>query len=262
VLSPHTLKKGKAKSASARKPARKRKRKDSYLSKLVRSWGFSHYVAILLIAISLAGLAFLFTDARFQATTPVVSGTEYLDADLILKQANLDGKNIYTIDPAVIAKQISTFMPQVKKVKVRLGLPNMVAITITERQPVLIYGRGNQSLWADKEGHLFAITTDLNTLPVLVDEDGTASPDGKHLNPGIWEAMREIASSIPDIHEFHYRDVYGLFFISPEGWRVYLGSDGDMQQKLAMWQAIRKQLLKENRQVKAIDLRFDRVYIQ
>jgi len=262
IFSPGSVKKGAEKSSGRRRSTQKRKKKDSFLNTLVRSWGFSHYVAILLIASSLAALAFLFTDTRFQATPPAISGTHYLTADQIMQQTQLAGKNIYTIAPANIAKQISIYLPQVKKVRVRLGLPDKIAIQITERQPVMVYGRGNKTMWADDEGHLFAATTHLDALPLLVDEDGSASPDEKHLNPDIWQAMQEIDSSIPGINEFHYRDVYGLFFISPEGWRVYLGKDGDMQKKLAMWQAIRQQLLKENREVKAVDLRFDRVYIQ
>ncbi len=264
IFSPEALKKASAAPKTGRKPKRKRKKQqqDTLLSRLVRSWGFSHYLAILLIAVSLAGLAFLFTDSSFQAATPTITGTHYLDANQILQQAHLDGQNIYTIDPTVVANRISTFMPQVKKVGIRLGLPNLIAIRITEREPVMVYGRGNKTQWADDEGHLFDATTDLATLPVLVDEDGSASPDGKHLNPAIWEAMQEISSTIPEISQFHYRDVYGLFFISPEGWRVYLGDGENMQEKLAMWQTIRQQLLRDNRSVKAVDLRFDRVYIQ
>jgi cell division septal protein FtsQ len=264
IFSPEALKKASAPKKNRRKTTRKRKKQkqDTFLSRLVRSWGFSHYLAFLLIAVSLAGMAFLFTDSSFQAATPTISGTHYLDADLILQQAHLDGKNIYTIDPTIVANRINTFMPQVKKVGIRLGLPNKVAITITEREPVMVYGRGNKTQWADQEGHLFDATTDIATLPVLVDEDGSASPDGKHLNPAIWQAMHEIVTTIPEINQFHYRDVYGLFFISPEGWRVYLGDGENMQEKLAMWQTIRQQLLQDNRSVKAVDLRFDRVYIQ
>jgi len=64
------------------------------------------------------------------------------------------------------------------------------------------------------------------------------------------------------MNEFHYRDIYGLSFISPEGWRVYLGDGENMQNKLAMWQTLRQQILQENRTVKVIDLRYDRAYIQ
>ena len=259
VLSPKTLQKGKSK----RKKKASRTRNASAFKKLSRSWNFSHYIAIMLIGTSIAAIIFLLTDVTFQATTPQIRGNSYLSSEQILQQAHLDGQNIYLIDPADVSRRLDTFLPQIKRARVRLGLPNQIIIQIDERKPVLAYTDGSQSLWADAEGRLFPITIEeSNALPTLIDEDGSASIDGKHLTPGIWQAVQEISANIPEIKKFYYRDVYGLFFISPEGWRVYLGNGNDMESKLAMWQAIRQQLLQENREIKSVDLRYDRVYIQ
>ncbi len=260
VLSPRTMQKGKRK-RSGRKTTRRRKR-DSFLSKILGSWRFSHYVALLLILGGMAALGYLLTDPSFHAAPPSVSGNSYLSAEQILQQAHLEGQNIYTIDPTDISRRLITFVPQIKRAKVSLGLPDQVAIQIEERQPVLMYSHDNQMFWADNEGHLFPIQASLIELPILVDEDGSASPDGKHLDPAIWNAIQEITLSIPEMKEFHYRDVYGLFFVSPEGWRVYLGDSENLQNKLAAWQALRQQLVQENRPIKTVDLRYDRVYIQ
>lgn len=262
VLSPKTLKPGNKKKAGPRRAARKKPRKTSFLSKRIRSWRFSHYIAILLIIASLVALGYLFTDDAFQIAAPQVSGNAYLDANQILQQADVAGENIFLINPADIAAKLTTFIPQVNAAKIRLGLPDLIAIQVVERQPVLIYRRGDQNLWGSADAHLFPITKEQIELPLLVDEDGSAIQDGRTLNPGIWDAIQEITMSIPEIKEFHYREVYGLFFISPEGWRVYLGDGENMQEKLATWQTIRQQLLQENRPVKTVDLRYDRVYIQ
>ncbi len=260
VLSPKTLQKGR--SRTQQKRTRTHKKKESALKSLSRSWGFSHYIALMLIASSISALVFLFTDATFRTGAPQVEGNHYLDAQQILQQAHLDGVNIYLIDPAEASRKLVTFMPQIEKVSVRLGLPDRVLIQVVEREPVLTYSQGEHRLWADAEGFLFPMTTELDTLPKLLDEDGSASVDGSHLNPGVWQGIQEIAASISGIDTFYYRDIYGLFFISPEGWRVYLGDGDNMQHKLAMWQTIRQQLLQENRTIKAVDLRYDRVYIQ
>ncbi len=262
VLSPKTLKQGKKKKAGPKKTARKKPHKASFLSKRIRSWRFSHYVALLLMLGSLVALGYLFTDVTFQVATPYISGNDYLDAEQIQQQAHVTGDNIFMINPAQIAAKLTTFIPQVDEAKIRLGLPNQIAIQVVERQPVLIYSRGDQALWGSADGHLFPITREQVELPLLVDEDGTAAQDDKTLNHGIWDAIQEISMSIPEINEFHYREVYGLFFISPEGWRVYLGDGENMQKKLATWQTIRQQLLQENRPVKTVDLRYDRVYVQ
>ncbi len=261
VLSPGTMAKGKRKRHSGRKTTRRRKQ-NSILGKRLSAWRFSHYFALLLIVGGVAALGYLLTDASFRAAPPSISGNNYLSTEQILQQAHLEGQNIYTIDPAAISRRLITFVPQIREAKVRLGLPDRVTIQIEERQPVLLYSHDNQMFWADAQGYLFPIQESLIDLPILVDEDGMASPDGKHLDPAIWTAIQEISVTIPEMREFHYRDVYGLFFISPEGWRVYLGDSQNLQTKLAMWQTVRQQLMQENRSIKSVDLRYDRVYIQ
>ena len=261
VLSPKTMKQGRAKQRGRREAPRRRK-KDSALNKLVRAWGFSHYIALLLLMSGIAALIFLFTDAEFQTQTPAISGNSYLNDEQILQQADLAGRNIYAIDPQRASRRLMTFLPQVKEARVSLALPNRIAIHVVERQPVLIYRQGNKILWADEEGRLFPAVADRSDLPLLIDEDGSASTDGEYLDPGVGQAVQILAMTLPDVSEFHHRQVYGLFFISPEGWRVYLGDGDDMQRKLITWQTMRKELLQENRSIKTVDLRYDRVYIQ
>ena len=260
-LAPRTLEKGRKKRTSGRKTTRKRKKKAFPWLK-ARSWGLSHYFAILLMTASIVLLGFLFTDSGFTLSAPEITNNGYTDAGKIQQQAGMTGANIFTVDPKHVSMRLATVLPQVKEAHVRLGLPNQAAIQVIEREPVLIYGRGNQSQWVDAEGRIFPAAAGPSSLPLLIDEDGSASPDGIHLDPAIWQAIQQITISIPGMNEFHYRDVYGLFFISPEGWRVYLGDGKNMSNKLAMWQTLREQILQQNRPVKAVDLRYDRVYIQ
>ena len=259
MLAPRTLKKSGAKQ---RKKTTRQARKDNPPWQMALDWNISHYTATLLILASFAAAIFLFTDPSFRATAPQVNGNDYVESELIRQQAHLAGRNIYLIDPAKAANKIETFLPQVEHAKVRLGLPNQILIQVTERTPVLSYRHSGENLWADSNGHLFPATTEITTIPILIDEDGYASTDGKNLNPGIWPAIKDISTNIPEINEFHYRNVYGLFFISPEGWNVYLGDGSNMTEKLSAWQNIRQRLLQENRTIKAIDLRYDRVYIE
>ncbi len=261
VLAPKTLKKGRRKQNSARK--RRRQRSSSPFTKLrARSWGLSHYFALLLLLGSIATLGFLFTEERFDVPAIEITGNDYIDAGQIQRQAGMAGANIFTIDPTRVSARLATIMPQIKEARVSLGLPNRAAIRIQAREPVLVYGHDSRTQWVDAEGRIFPAAEKRSGLPVLIDEDGAASVDGHHLDPAIWQAIQQITATIPGMNEFHYRDIYGLFFISPEGWRVYLGNGENMQNKLAMWQTLRQQIIQKNRSVKVIDLRYDRVYIQ
>jgi len=261
ALAPKTLEKGRKKRSARRKPARRRQ--SAISARLhARAWGASHYFAMLLALGSVIALIFLFTSSNFKITNPVVKDNRYIDTAKILSQANIEHANIFTIDPNRIALQLTTLLPPVKQAHLALNLPNQAVLYIIEREPVITYARGNQTYWVDAEGRIFAAGETRSDLPVLIDEDSSASPDGNHLDVGISHIMQQIATTIPGMNEFHYRNAYGLFFISPEGWRVYIGDSGNMQTKLTMWQTIRQQLLQEKRQVKVVDLRYDRVYIQ
>ena len=229
---------------------------------LARKWRASHYVALLLMASSLALLILLFTDARFSVTQLTVSDNRYLSAEQIQQNTHLTRSNIFSIDPQQVALQMETMLPQVKEAHVRLGIPNQIAIQIIEREPVLIYGHNGKGYWVDTEGHIFPAAVTRDDLPVLIDEDGSAKDETAILSPVIRQTIHQISEAIPETTEFHYRKVYGLFFISPEGWRVYLGDAENIETKLAMWQTLHQQLLQENRAVQVVDLRYDRVYIQ
>jgi cell division septal protein FtsQ len=261
---PQTLTKGQRR----RKPTRKNTRTSATVTALplphlnARAWQFSHYVALLLMIGSVVLLSLVFTDSTFALTQMVVTDNNYLGREQILQQAHVSGVNIFRIDPQQVNTRLETMLPQIKEAHVRLGIPNQIAIQVVEREPVLLYGHGAQSYWVDTEGHLFPATTQRADLPVLVDEDGTARHDSSVLNPVIWQTIQQVAAIMPETTEFHYRHVYGLFFISPEGWRVYLGEAENMEAKLSLWQTLHRQLLQENRSVQIVDLRYDRVYIQ
>ena len=229
---------------------------------LARNWQASHYVAILLMASSLALLSLLFTDAGFGVTQLTVSDNRYLATEQILEQAQVNHANIFGIDPQQVALRLKTMLPQLKAVHVRLGIPNQIEIRVEEREPVMIYGHDGQGYWVDAEGHIFPTTTQRNDLPILIDEDGSAQGESGLLDPTLWKTIRQISSTMPETQEFHYRQVYGLFFISPEGWRVYLGEPENIEAKLSLWQTLHHQILQENRAVQVVDLRYDRVYIQ
>jgi len=259
ALLPGTLNKGRSRRKRGHTTQRKRQ-SSAVWAKLVARWEFSHYVAALLAVIGVAALLLLLTEPRFTVETPVVTGNQYLDASQIIRQAGLDQANIFLVRGDDIARRLS-LIPQVKDVRVRLGLPNRLTIAITERQPVLNYVREGETLWVDEQGYIFPAGEFRVDLPVLLDDDGSASPDGRHMDPVLSQAILLLHANMPETTEFNYRSDYGLYFLTPENWRVYLGDAQNMEAKLRKWQNIRPQLLQEGRSVENVDLRFENVYV-
>ncbi len=263
ALLPGTLEKGRKQQGSSRKTGRhtRKKGRAGALAKITARWEFSHYFAALLATIGLLGIFLLFTDPRFTVETPVISGNQYTDAHEIINMAALDNANIFTINPDQITARLS-LIPQIKETRVRLGLPNRVSIQIIERIPMLLYVREGEVFWVDSEGKVFPAAELGTDLPVLLDDDNTASVDGQHLNPSLVQAITNLNASMPELNEFRYRRDYGLYFLSPEGWRVFLGDASHMTEKLLNWQSIRQQLLQQGRQIEIVDLRFNNVYVR
>ena len=262
VLLPGTLRRGKR--ASGQRPSRPKSRRHhrtSVLARMVAHWRFSHYFALLLAV--LAGVAFflLLSDARFSIAQAQVTGNHYLPSDEILRRAGVTHANIFTLDADEAAARVS-LLPQVKEAHVRLGLPNRAVIVVTERTPVLNYVREGQLLWVDEEGHVFPAGDYRIDLPVLLDDDGSASEDGQHVNPALLRAMTWLSSAMPDLTEFNYRREFGLYFVSPEGWKVFLGDAEHMEEKLRRWETVHQQLLQQGRQVQSVDLRFQQVFVR
>ncbi len=260
ALLPGTLEKGKPRKPRGRGASRKRQRAPA-LSVVFARWGISHYIAALLAIAALASLFILLSDDRFIVETPTVSGNQLLDAGEIIRRAGLEQTNIFLVRTDEVARRLS-LIPQVKEARVRLGLPNRAEILITERQPALNYVREGATYWVDEEGRIFPASEFRIDLPVLLDDDSSASVDEQHLVPGLSQAIIFLHASMPELNEFNYRRDFGLYFLSPEGWRVYLGDGQHMEKKLRKWRTIRQQLLQDGGSVKVVDLRFEKVYVK
>ncbi len=262
ALLPGTLDKGRKRGQSQQtKRQPRRKRRSKFLARITARWEFSHYFAALLATIGLLGVFLLFTDPRFAVETPIVSGNQYTDTNEIISMAAVDHANIFTVNPDQITARLS-LIPQIQEAHVRLGLPNRVSIDVMERAPMVLYVREGEAFWVDMEGKIFPAAELTADLPVLLDDDNSASMDGKRLDPSLIQAITTLNASMPELTEFRYRRDYGLYFLSPEGWRVFLGDADHMTEKLLNWQSIRQQLIQQGRQIEIVDLRFNNVYVR
>jgi len=261
ALMPKTLSRSPKKRRTSTHSAHKRK--SNFFSILhSRRWRSSHYVALLLAIIGAIALEVGLLDTTFEIIDPVIKNNQYTDTRQIIKEAHLTQHNIFTTNPDETSRRLVAFIPQIKQANVSLGLPNKAIVTITEREPLVVYNFHGHNSWIDADGRIFPAAEQRPDLIHLIDEDGAASQDGQHINVDLIRSLTELSPSLGDIKEFHFQAAYGLFFISEEGWRVYLGNTENLPNKLARWKSIHQQLIDEKRPVNVIDLRFQHVYIQ
>ena len=214
---------------------------------------------MLLALASIAALVYGFSDNGFYVYSADIQGARYTSSEQVYEQSGLAGFSVFFIDPAVIRQRIET-LGHVQTADVTVKLPAEVTIHIVEREPAILYQIQAQSYWVDAEGVVAPAAEERDGLIKLVDDAGSARLDDGHLDPAILQAVRHITQNLPLVTTFRYQEPYGLFFFSPEGWRVYLGGAERMDSKLAAWDAIRRRILTEKAPVQEVDLRYERPY--
>ncbi len=256
VLNPRRLFSGN-KTASTR--IKRRSPKTSLIRRMYasRSWNFTHATALFLVVGALFAIAYGFLSIDFWVYSADVSNNRFTSSDQIYTQAGVHGFSAFFIDPNEVSGQLKQ-LPHVQNAYVRLRLPSDVHIQVEEREPTILYQIQGDSNWIDNEGVIMAAVEERSGLVKLIDDDKGGMLDERHIKPGLHQAIQHVTSTLPEVKTFRYQEPFGLFFISPEGWRVYLGSTDDMDTKLATWEAIRTKILRENRSIQEVDVRYER----
>lgn len=238
--------------ARVRKPARKRRR--PFLKQLTAHWNSSHIFALILFLTAVAAIGYSFIDTKFYVYSAEIENNRYTaDRDIIV-QSNIYADSIFFINPKEVVGKLEQ-LPHVQKASVQAALPATIRIHLQEWEPVLIYQIHNKRYWTSKDGRVAPEAEERSELVKLIDEEQAVAQDEQHVNPDIVKAILRIHNALPEVSIFRYQTPYGLWFVSPEGWRVYFGPPTDMENKIILWEAIRKRLLREEQQVHEVDLR-------
>lgn len=224
-----------------------------------RAWNASHLLALLWLTLALLGLYYGFSSPEFTVRSVDVKGARYTSKDLVLKQAHPRPLSVFLIDPKTVSEQVKT-LPHVREARVALRLPAFMRVEVTEREPLIQYQNLGQTFWIDEEGVLAPAAATRPDLIKLIDESGQAPRSEERIDPALLNAILYISNTLPEVRVFRYQEPFGLFFFSPEGWRVLLGTADGMSEKLRMWEAVRKEILQSGAPVREVDLRYSRPY--
>jgi len=212
-----------------------------------------------------------------------LKGAERLGGDAILSQVHLEGVAIIKIQPEEIEEQISERFPSLSVVQVSAGLPANLTISVTERQPQILWQQNNQSLWIDSEGILFPVRGEAEVALTVIatsDPPGVPTPNKDaeeseapaeirfdpelmtqheypRTTPEFVQGMLMLEQHLPENTALQYDPQFGLGWQDPNGWLVYFGKDiKDIEIKLAEYQAIVAEMKRKNLTPALISLEF------
>ncbi|MCP4166764.1 MAG: FtsQ-type POTRA domain-containing protein [Chloroflexi bacterium] len=255
VLSPRRLFSGKRKVTRTRKTQR-----FAWLNRAKqRSWHISHFAAMFLLIVAITATIYVFASIDFWVYSAHVEYNRYTPAHQIYKQAGIHGYSIFFVNPGKVRERLIA-LDHVRDAVVAAQLPASVRIRLIEREPSIQYQVLGERRWIDEEGYITPAADDREGLIELIDNDSAASKDGRTIDVEVLRAIQHITKRLPQVTTFRYQQPFGLYFISPEGWQVYLGAADAMDDKLANWESIRKRVLQERTDVNEVDLRYERPY--
>jgi cell division protein FtsQ len=161
--------------------------------------------AALAMLVSAAAIYGVGASPAFDYTRIQVDGVVFTDrAAVEAALAGARGENLFRLSTAPLQAQVET-LPTVADARVDIRLPGTLAVTIDERQPVLIWQVGERRWLTDAAGTLFAELADAPPaeaadLPVVTDRRSLSSSlaVGSRLDAVDLDAATRLASLTPD----------------------------------------------------------------
>jgi cell division protein FtsQ len=202
-------------------------------------------LSFFLVALFGAAIYFAWTMPMFRVTGTTLAGNQILSAQEVSAALRLNGVPVFLLVPADMETALRLTFPEITSVKVSVNLPNKVAVTIKERQPVIRWEQNGVFTWVDAEGVAVRPRGEMDGL-VAVHASG-APPTGPKSEsdalapipfaaPSIIETVRVLAPYVPQGSVLLYDPKYGVGWIDGRGWTVWFGSSASqMDVKLRVY---------------------------
>lgn len=214
------------------------------------------FVALGVVAVLVAVAAWVFVDDAFYVSTADITGVRYSSAADVYRQAGIDGYSIFWVNGRETEERLEA-LPYVKNALVRPTLPNRVGIEIEERVPVAIWKVGGRDYWVDVEGITMPLASQVESLPIFWDLDGSTVTAGGRVDPELIAAVRSLREQQPDVAEYGYDRVNGLQFRMPAGTMVYLGQPDGLAKRVRQLAVLQQNLASEGRAPAEINWRVE-----
>lgn len=229
-------------------------------------------IVSLLMVIGLAvALYFMWTSPFFVVGQADIFGMKRIMSHDVNVALDIAGNPSFVLDPVNLQKSLVEQFPEFSAATVLVEFPNTVAISVTERIPVLAWKQGGRTDLIDKDGIAFPLRSedielDLPTveatglltglIPASIPTD-TEKTDGNRFrlfgspqsDATVTRAQQvltpEAVQSVLMLNEFapqgiplSYRDDHGFGWQDGAGWMVYFGDATQIQLKLNIYQSI------------------------
>jgi cell division protein FtsQ len=221
--------------------------------------GWSRFAGLVLAAALLATIVFLFANDDFYVESAEITGAAYSTMEEIYRIAGVHDFSLFWVDASEAERRVAQ-LPFVKSARVWPVLPNKVHIDVVERQPVVLWQTAGQAFWVDVDGVVLPVAGSSDSLPALIDLDGSSvGPQGR-ADSQMVAAVLELRKHLPELDRIAWSRDRGLHFVTPDGTLVVLGQNTRLAERVQQLVSLKSEIAAEGRQASEIDLRLDGGY--
>lgn len=233
---------------------------------------------IVLLAGLAAGLYYFWNSPFLKVQVTEMHGLSRIAPKEVTSVLEAAGKNVLTLDTARMEQELAASFPEFSHVQVQVAFPDTLAITVTERVPVLTWQTGEELLLVDSEGMAFPMreggseapqpvvqaeaapptvvptpapnllepeTMGLSIPGISLDDQEPPAAAQSLLTPEMVAEVLTLAANRPQDAPLAYTAGHGFGWTDAGGWQVYFGQAEEIQTKLRIYQAIVQRLNEE-----------------
>jgi hypothetical protein len=184
----------------------------------------------------------------FRVPNATVLGNNRLTREEIESVTGVIGQSIFTVQPDEVETRLRMNYPELLSAQVSVYLPNHVYITITERQPVILWQQDEGYTWIDSTGVAFRprglvaglvpviglIVPPVGALPL---DDPFGAPP--FIQKELVDAILALAPTVPADSTMIFDRTFGLGWSDNRGWKSFFGTSvQDMPLKVRVYQSL------------------------
>ncbi|HLF74476.1 MAG TPA: FtsQ-type POTRA domain-containing protein, partial [Anaerolineales bacterium] len=175
-------------------------------------------VSFFLTAAFGAALYFAFNLPQFRISQAQVTGNQMLSAEEVNSVLNVAGRPIFLFTPANLETRLRLHYPELVAVQVAVTWPNVVAVHIAERQPVIRWEQGASYTWISEDGVAFRPRGELPGLipvvalsgPTVELSGGDAFTPAPFIPVEMVRALKGLAGHLPPNTSILYDPAFGF----------------------------------------------------
>ena len=152
----------------------------------------SRALAAVLLALLIWVVYSIFNSDSFYVYSAKVEGNVSVTPEQVFGASQLEGLNIFWVDPEQAARSVLERLPNIRSAQVTAQLPARVVISVEERVPYLVWHTGDKEWWVDEEGVAYAPGSGQSQGLVVTDNDARPLRAGQRLDPQVIPAIRAL----------------------------------------------------------------------